>query len=45
MPTATTAPLNPNDWNGLKGGQGFQKKQFQDNNQHIFHHNAVLPYS
>ena len=44
MPTAAQATLNPNDYtSSMKGGPGFQKKQFTDVNQHIFHHNAVLP--
>ena len=43
MPTNLQAALNPNDLvGGVKGGLGFQKKQFAENNQHIFHHNAVL---
>ena len=43
MPTNMQAALNPNDLvGGKKGGQGYQKKQFGENNQHIFHHNAVL---
>ena len=44
MPTAAQATLNPNDYtSSIKGGAGFKKKQFTDVNQHIFHHNAVLP--
>ena len=44
MPTSNQATLNPNDLVGNRGGEGYQKKQFLQNNQHIFHHNAVLPY-
>lgn len=44
MPTKAQATLNPNDYtSSMKGGPGFQKKQFVEMNQHIFHHNAVLP--
>ena len=44
MPTANQATLNPNDLQGnLKGGAGYQKKQYAEVNQHYMHHNAVLP--
>lgn len=44
MPTANQAVLNPNDLQGgLKGGAGYQKKQYSEVNQHYIHHNAVLP--
>ena len=43
MPNMSQASLNPNDYQGLKGGAGYQKKQFAESNQHYIHHNAVLP--
>lgn len=43
MPTMNQASVNPNDYQGLKGGAGYQKKQFGEMNQHYFSHNAVLP--
>ena len=44
MPNMAQASLNPNDYSSsIKGGPGYQKKQFADANQHYIHHNAVLP--
>lgn len=43
MPTPSQASLNPNDYMSQGRGNGFQKRQFQDMNQHYIHHNAVLP--
>ena len=41
MPTMAQAAMNPNDL----GAGGYQKKQFKEMNQHVFHHNAVLPHA